>query len=1071
MNPSAFLARGTASVLAMLSLLFGVAFAAPAQAQVLLTIVSGNNQEGLPGTTLPQTLTVRLTSGPTAVSGALVRFTIVQDGTGGAFVSPPGTSTNVDGLASAVLTLGPAAGAVRVCAEAGIAPVVCFDAAAEWPELEIVSGDGQSVAPFTAFAPLVVGLDDDEPRPTAVISVLWTIVSGNATFPGGAVSLVTPLPPLGTSSVQVLAGAGPSSVRVRAQLPAFPQVSPVEFNLQIQAPTIPSLLAFSGNGQSASAGAPFASPLVVRALDGNNAIANVAVTWTVLSGAVAFDPGGASATSPTDSNGFAQVNLLAGPVPGPARIRASATGFQPAEFEVVVIAADELLEIVAGDGQQGIPGVLSELLVVRVSSVSGGSATALPGRRIDWTVESGSASLTAPFSSTDGEGLARVRFVFGSPGAIAIRAQLAGSTRSVLFRAQSIGPRLVLISGDGQVARTSEPLPQPLVVRLAGESGSVSLPVAGAPISWRIVGGGGTLAFSSTPTDADGRAQNRLTLPVDPGLVLIEASAPGAGSVLFRAEARSFLPADIRLEIVSGATQTLVPNTPSRPLVVRALDLQGRPLPDIGLRWSLEPEGSGRLEATNTRTDAEGRSSNVVRLLEPIAATVRVEVVDPPGSSASVRFSLTGALADTPGLDPVERERASGLDRTCAAVANLPSPDAAQADLRRICQRMSEDAGAAPERLRRALRAIDARELLVDGRLGLQATSAQLDNLRSRMLALRGGARGVSVGGLSIADGANVLPLSLIAGILLPATEAPEEESFSRWGLFLTGLIGRGRRDPGERETGFRFDEWSLTAGVDYRLADRLFLGAALGYNATDTRIGPDSGAIDAESRSLALYAAWNGESSYLEAVLTRAASRFDNRRDLDLAIGQGANAIRLQQSFASRPDGRQTGVSLSAGHDFTRGALSFGPYLRASLLRQRIDGYSERALFPDRPGVALAVRVDPQRIESRQLSAGGRAQYVVPMSWGVLIPTAHLEYVREYEEDELGFVVRLVHDPAATPFVVRGDPLDRSFTQLGLGVSAVLSGGRSGYVFYERLFGLERQRREQLSLGLRFEF
>jgi uncharacterized protein YhjY with autotransporter beta-barrel domain len=1049
----------------------GFALPASAQAPAQLTIVSGNNQKGLPGSTLAQPLTVRLTSGPTVVNGAPIRFIIVQDTTGGATISPETTTTNPLGLASTILTLGPSPGAVRVCANPFIAPLVCFDAEARWPELEIVSGDGQSLTPFTTSAPLVVGLDDDAPSPSSTISVLWTIVSGNATFPGGTVSLVTALAPFGTASTQVVAGAGPSAVRVRAALPAFPQVVPVEFRLEVQAPAVPSLIVVSGNRQATTVGSPFSAPLVVRALDGSAPAVGLPVTWSVLSGAVQLDPGGVNATSTTDSAGLAQINLLAGAAPGPARIRASAPGFEAAEFDVVVIAADERLEILSGDGQAGTPGTVSQPLVVRVTRAASGGTIGIPGRRIDWALEAGSATLALNTSLTDAEGVAQIRFVFGSPGPIAIRGQLAGSSQSVLFRAQSLGPRLLLVSGDGQVGRTGEPLAQPLVVRLVGESPGANLPIAGATVSWRILQGGGTLASAATVTSADGSSENRLTLPPDPGPVLVEASSPGAGSVLFRAEARAFLPADIRLEILSGNAQTLVPNTPSQPLVVRATDLRGRPLADIGLSWTVRPEGSGRLEAATTRTGADGRSQNVFRLLEPRSVMVRVEVVDPAGANASVDFSFTGGLAETPGLDPVERERARGLDQACSAVAELPAPNAREAELRQICQRLSEDAGAEPSRLRLALRAIDGRELLAGSRLGLEAAAAQFENLRTRLLALRSGVRGLSVGGLRVVDGANVLPLSLLERILLPATETPGTEDFSRWGVFVTGMLGRGRRAPGDRESGFRFDQWSLTAGVDYRLRDRLVLGSALGYNATDTRVGDRTGRVDAESRSLALYAAWNGESSYLDAVLTRATSRLDNRRDLALAIGQGANPLRIEQVFASKADGRQTGLTLSAGHEFVRGALSAGPYLRASWVRQRIDGYAERALFADRPGAALAIRADPQRIESRQLSVGARAQYVLSTSWGVLVPTGQVEYVREYEDEELGLIVRLVHDPTASPIVVRGDRLDRSFAHLGLGVSAVLSGGRSGYLFYERTLGLERQRREELSIGLRFEF
>ena len=68
---------------------------------------------------------------------------------------------------------------------------------------------------------------------------------------------------------------------------------------------------------------------------------------------------------------------------------------------------------------------------------------------------------------------------------------------------------------------------------------------------------------------------------------------------------------------------------------------------------------------------------------------------------------------------------------------------------------------------------------------------------------------------------------------------------FSRWGFFATGTVGQGDRDRGESDPGFDFDTYGLTAGVDYRVSDRVVLGAALGYNRNDTEPRPN-GALDA---------------------------------------------------------------------------------------------------------------------------------------------------------------------------------------------------------------------------------
>jgi hypothetical protein len=54
---------------------------------------------------------------------------------------------------------------------------------------------------------------------------------------------------------------------------------------------------------------------------------------------------------------------------------------------------------------------------------------------------------------------------------------------------------------------------------------------------------------------------------------------------------------------------------------------------------------------------------------------------------------------------------------------------------------------------------------------------------------------------------------------------------------------------------------------------------------------------------------------------------------------------------------------------------------------------------------------------------------------------------------------------------VVRGDPLDTDYFRLGLGLSMVLTEGRSGFFYYEQLVGRNGMPQWNLALGLRMEF
>jgi len=97
-------------------------------APTVITIVSGNNQTGVAGSTLPAALVVSVKDAAgRAVAGATVSWAVVA---GGGSVTPTTSMTDSAGFATTNWTLGAAPGANRVTATAGTLPAVAFDATA-----------------------------------------------------------------------------------------------------------------------------------------------------------------------------------------------------------------------------------------------------------------------------------------------------------------------------------------------------------------------------------------------------------------------------------------------------------------------------------------------------------------------------------------------------------------------------------------------------------------------------------------------------------------------------------------------------------------------------------------------------------------------------------------------------------------------------------------------------------------------------------------------------------------------------------------------------------------------------
>jgi uncharacterized protein with beta-barrel porin domain len=88
-----------------------------------------------------------------------------------------------------------------------------------------------------------------------------------------------------------------------------------------------------------------------------------------------------------------------------------------------------------------------------------------------------------------------------------------------------------------------------------------------------------------------------------------------------------------------------------------------------------------------------------------------------------------------------------------------------------------------------------------------------------------------------------------------------------------------------------------------------------------------------------------------------------------------------------------------------------------------------------------------------------------------VLIPHLQAEWQHEFKSDPSSLTAYFLNDPTATPFTVIGDPIDTDFYRLGVGLSFVLTHGRSGFFYYEKLIGRDRVARDSLAFGLRLEF
>lgn len=182
----------------------------------------------------------------------------------------------------------------------------------------VVSGDKQSGNPGqTLSQPLVIRVTDAAGNPSVNVPVRWAVIpAGAATLSG--VSNVTDGAGRATAVV-TLGSNATGNVQVQVTAGTLPTQT---FTFTVTVP-ITGIQLVSGGGQSAALNTAFASPVVVKAVDGTGkGVQGISVTFTTTNGATV-----GTQTVVTDANGNASTTVSAGPNAGTIVVTAQAGAF------------------------------------------------------------------------------------------------------------------------------------------------------------------------------------------------------------------------------------------------------------------------------------------------------------------------------------------------------------------------------------------------------------------------------------------------------------------------------------------------------------------------------------------------------------------------------------------------------------------------------------------------------------------------------------------------------------------------------------------------------------------------
>ncbi len=619
----------------------------------------------------------------------------------------------------------------------------------------------------------------------------------------------------------------------------------------------------------------------------------------------------------------------------------------------------------------------------------------------------------------------------------------------------------------GEYAVTlSRPAGQEGVTVLYSLSGSATPGVDFQPLSGtvRVLEGQTTASIGVTPIPGEpGSPETDLTVTLQAGQGYVLGTP---ASATLSITGRTALP--LALVVVSGDDQLATSLQPLAPFVVRATNTLGA-VSGLAVLWEIV-QGDGSLSTTQSITNASGEASAVLTPGTETQYEVRA-TLSTQGGTVSTTFNAIASspLANLPGLSPGQRSVAGALDSLCPALNTLGQQSTltpGERDLLDQCTKLFASSGTNPGAVVQGVVALTPEQASAPRKLITQISSVQVDNLTERLSALRSGARGISLRGLTVGIGEQTIQGGLLASAIKQGVEsggaasADDSWPFERLGIFITGDVQWGSKDKTINEDGFTFDTLGLTAGADYRFTDGLILGAALGFASTKVDIDAAGGSLDGDSWSLSLYGTYYPiDNFYLEGSATYGWDTYDQDRNIAYSLLDGSRQAKA--NF----DGSQYSLLFGAGYDLISNGNIIDLYGRVRYTSAALDDYRERGAS----GLDLVIR--GQDAVSFVSILGAQISRSFSLQKAVLIPQGWIEWEHEFEKGDDEVQGYFANDPNRFGFALPTDALDTDLIRLGVGLGAQFGKGRVAFVSFQTSLGMEDYSEHNVTAGIRMEF
>ena len=634
-----------------------------------LIILTGNGQTATVGTPFAMPLAVAVAdAGGNPIPGATVLFIVPGSGAS-AMVGAGSAITGVTGQAAVIAAANSVVGSYPVTVSVmgtGLSLALELTNGPGAPaSITVLTGSGQSVtagAPFTTPLSALVRDASSNPIPGATV---------NFTAPIGGASATLSTPSATTSSggaAAVLATAGTVAGAYSVTATVNGTALSTTFALSNQPGGPAQLTVLTGNAQSATVGAPFATPLAVVVTDSHgNAVSGATVVFGApASGASAVL---APASSTTASTGRAAVNATANSIAGGYSVSATVMGTSLSRTLTLTNnpGAAASITVLTGSGQSAVAG--TPFATSLAAQVRDANDNPVPGAIINFTSPptGATATLSALLATTDSAGTAGITATAGAiAGTYPITATVGSTSLATTFTVTNGAgaPATIAFSGEGSTQHTivGTPFALPLAVIVRDSLGN-GVPNVTVTLTVPSTGATAALGGGTAVTGSNGIASVSASAGTVTGDYSVGAAITGGLSVSFSLSNRPDAPASIAVANGSSPQSAQVNGALGQPLGVTVTDQFGNGVPSTSVAFSAPSSGASlTLSGPTAVTNAGGQASvtatvnttpgtfGVTAIVTGTSLTASFTITNSPGAPANIRIASGSPQSTTVGL-------------------------------------------------------------------------------------------------------------------------------------------------------------------------------------------------------------------------------------------------------------------------------------------------------------------------------------------------------------------------------------------------------------------------------------